>query len=108
MARNGMMKNGEKIVRKLRKLRKQKPVEWKLKLAFELQQAEELGGHRLSGEMLLPIRKGAIASMSKFKKDDIIRYLRQAADMIENDDYSSIGVPIDVTEMASKTRRKMN
>src|ERR1700732_2169812 len=62
--------------------RKQEPVEYKLTLAFALQQAEELGGMRTSGELVVPIRKGAGARLGKYKKEEVAALLRQLAEIV--------------------------
>jgi hypothetical protein len=70
--------------------RKQEPVEYKLKLSFALQQSEELGGTCMSGELTVPIRKGAGARLGKYKKEEVAALLKQLAEMIETGNYASL------------------
>jgi len=82
--------NGKSKKVKIVRGRKAHPVEYRLKLSFELQQVEELGGTSVSGSMMLPIRKGAGERLGKYKKEDVAAVLRQLADVVEKGDYSAL------------------
>jgi hypothetical protein len=84
------MKNGKSAkVKVVRRGHKEQPVEYKLTLAFDLHQVEELGGTSVSGTMTVPIRKGAGDRLAKYKKEDVAAVLRQIADVVEKGDYSA-------------------
>ncbi len=96
MVREGvkMMQEGVRAMGKNKKVvtrgRKQEPIESKLKLSFEWQEAEELGGTLVSGSMTVPIRKHAFDRLSRLKKEDAAAALRQLADAVEKGGLSSI------------------
>jgi hypothetical protein len=69
---------------------KKYPVEYKLTLAVDLEQAECLGGMHTSFEMTVPIRKGAGDRLAQYKKEDVVVALRQLADYVETQDPSSL------------------
>lgn len=99
-----MATNGKKM--KVKRGIKHYPVEYVLKLSFEIQQRPDLGGMSVSGATTIPIRQGAGERLGRYKKEDVAAAIRQLADFIEQgSDPASIAA---IGEMLSSAKASKN
>jgi len=88
-----MMGQGAKIMGKTKKVkivRGQAPVAYKLTLSFDLEQPEDKGGMHTGGTLTVPIREGAFDRLTRYKKEDVASMLRLLADHVEKGEYGTI------------------
>jgi hypothetical protein len=94
------MKNGKKIKRG------KYPVQYRLKVGFKLTSVDSAEGSIVGCDLEIPIRKGFGEKLDKIKKGDVVALLNQLAEAIEKEDYSILGLPVDMTGVASAVRSR--
>jgi hypothetical protein len=87
------------------KIKRSHKVQYRLRIGFKLTSVDSAEGMSVGGEMEIPIRKGFGEKLDKIKKGDVLTLLHQLAEAIEKDDYSILGLPVDMNGVAAAARK---